>query len=202
MTDVLAFLGTPTPPAWLDAACADVETLLIDHANCEKKAASSALALLYRHVDKPDLLQRLARLAREELRHFEQVHALLTRRGIGYRQLDAGRYAAALHREISPGEPARLVDTLLVGAIVEARSCERFSALAPRLDSELSMFYRRLAQSEARHFSAYLALAQTYAPAAIEPRLERLLAVESALIVRPDPRFRFHSGPPGRARPA
>lgn len=198
MTGAASFLATPTPEAWLDAACADIETLLIDHANCEKKAASSALALLYRHVDKADLLQRLARLAREELRHFEQVHALLSRRGIRYRQLDAGRYAAALHREIGSREPARLTDTLLVGAIVEARSCERFMALAPRLDRELAAFYGRLAQSEARHFETYLDLARRHSTVPVEARLERLLAVEGGLITRPDARLRFHSGPPQR----
>lgn len=174
------------------------EWLLIDHANCEKKAASTALNLLYRYIDQPRLLQKMSRLAREELRHFEQVTALMRRRGIAYRPLSAARYAGELRQLVRTAEPARLVDTLLVGAIIEARSCERFARLAPRLDSELGEFYRSLLKSESRHFLDYLALAEALVePAEVAARLELIKHRERELIEAPDTEFRFHSGVPG-----
>ncbi len=193
------FLTTATPEAWFEAATDDPETLLIDHANCEKKAASTALSLLYRYVEHPELVHRLSRLAREELRHFEQVHALMQRRGIVYGQLSASRYAGGLHRLISGEEPDRLIDTMIVGAIVEARSCERFIGLAPRLDTELRSFYEGLAESEARHFNVYLDFARHFAAGHdvdLDQRLAMFLEAEATLCTSPDTEFRFHSGPP------
>ena len=192
---ITAFLPCATPVAWLEAAGAHPAELLIDHANCEKKAASTALGLLYRYVGRPDLLQRMSRLAREELRHFEQVVALMQARGIAYRQLSAGRYAAALHELVRRAEPERLVDTLIAGAFIEARSCERFAALAPRLDAELTDFYRSLLRSEARHFQHYLDLARSFG-GDIDGRIAAFAAREKELIETPDTEFRFHSGPP------
>jgi tRNA-(ms[2]io[6]A)-hydroxylase len=195
LDDVLAFLPCATPDAWFRQAAQRLPLLLVDHANCEKKAAGTALSLLYRHVDKPELLQRLSRLAREELRHFEQVHALMQTRGIDYVQLGPSRYAAALMAEVRRDEPGRLVDTLLVGAIVEARSCERFAGLAARLPEDVAGLYRALLASEARHFRHYLALAEHYAGEPVGPRLDALLAAEAELVTEPDRELRFHSGP-------
>ncbi len=189
------FLACPTPDAWLHSALDHLPTLLIDHANCEKKAAGTALGLLYRHVDKPALLRKLSRLAREELRHFEQVLELMAGQGVDYVHLPPGRYAGGLHRLIRRGEPQRLVDSLLVGAIVEARSCERFERLSQVAPAPLAEFYGRLLASEARHFRDYLKLAERYANAPLTPRLERFLGVEATLVTDPDPLFRFHSGP-------
>ncbi len=189
------FLPCATPAAWLAAALAHPEELLIDHANCEKKAASTALGLLYRYPGHGALLQRMSRLAREELRHFEQVAALLQARGIAYRPLAAGRYAAGLHALVRRSEPGRLVDTLIAGAFIEARSCERFAALAPRLDAELADFYRALLRSEARHFRHYLELAQWFG-GDIGDRIAAFAVRERELIESPDGEFRFHSGPP------
>ena len=189
------FLACPTPDAWLDNALARLPTLLIDHANCEKKAAGTALGLLYRYVDKPPLLRKLSRLAREELRHFEQVLELMEGQGVDYLHLSPGRYAGSLHRLISREEPQRLVDSLLVGAIVEARSCERFQPLSEVAPVPLAEFYGRLLASEARHFRDYLKLAERYANAPLTPRLERFLGVEAALVTDVDSTFRFHSGP-------
>src|SRR5690606_9447942 len=194
-----AFLHCATPDAWLEAACADLPTLLIDHANCEKKAAATAVTLLYRYVERPELIWHASRLAREELRHFEQVTALMAQRGIAYRQLGSARYAGGLHRHIRSHEPARLIDTLIVGAIIEARSCERFARLAPRLDAELGRFYRGLLASESRHFQSYLKLAQQYAGEPIDERVQFFLEVERELIESPDTEMRFHSGPPQAA---
>ena len=197
MQPIEAFLPCATPRAWVDWALQNPELLLVDHANCEKKAASTALNLMYRYVGHPELLNKLSRLAREELRHFEQVIAIMQERDIDYPQLSASRYAAGLRAEVRTSEPGRLVDTLLIGAIIEARSCERFAALAGELDEELAAFYHSLLKSEARHFMDYLALAQELAPAGdIDVRLPVLLERERELVESPDTDFRFHSGVP------
>ena len=120
---IRTFLLCDTPATWLAEVPKRLPELLIDHANCEKKAAGTALNLIYKYVDHPDLLQRLSKLAREELRHFEQVHRLMRERGISYHHLSPARYAGALRKSVRQGEPERLVDILVVGAIVEARSC-------------------------------------------------------------------------------
>jgi tRNA-(ms[2]io[6]A)-hydroxylase len=192
-----AFLPCATPPAWIEWALANPSLLLVDHANCEKKAASTALNLMYRYVSYPPLLQKLSRLAREELRHFEQVLAIMTQRGIDYPQLGASRYAGELRQLVRQKEPGRLVDTLLVGAVIEARSCERFAALVPVLDADLAAFYASLLKSEARHFRDYLALARDLAgEEEVARRLVPLLARERQLIESEDQAFRFHSGVP------
>lgn len=161
---VTQFLQVKTPDAWLQLAPLHLDTLLIDHAHCEKKAASTALNLMYRYVDRPELLHKMAQLAREELLHFEQVLALMERRDIAYQHLSPSRYAQEMRRHVRTHEPARLIDTLIVGAFIEARSCERFAALADShlLDEELSKYYRYLLKSESRHFLDYLALAKSY----------------------------------------
>ncbi|MHA7815243.1 MAG: MiaE family protein [Pseudohaliea sp.] len=193
------FLPCATPAAWLEAASSpeNLALLLADHANCEKKAAATALNLAYRYTDHYPLLHKLSRLAREELRHFEQVIAIMEQRGMAYPSLPASRYARELRACVRSEEPGRLVDTLLVGAVIEARSCERFAALAPLLDAELEAFYGSLLRSEARHFEDYLGLARSLAKdGEVEARLALLLPLEAALIEAPDGELRFHSGPP------
>lgn len=194
---VRGFLGTATPEAWVEAAVRAVDTLLIDHANCEKKAAGTAIGMLYRYDGHTHLLAPLARLAREELRHFEEVLRAMRRRDIAPRRLSPSRYAGRLFGLVRTHEPARLVDTLIAGAIVEARSCERFALLAARLDGDLGRLYAGLLASEARHFETYLALARSCADAPVETRAEEMLAVEGRLVTEPDRVLRFHSGPPG-----
>lgn len=196
LAPVHGFLPCPTPEAWIGAAVANQQTLLIDHAHCEKKAASTALGLMYRYMDDPDLLHRMSRLAREELRHFEQVLSILQKRGIQYGHLTPARYAQALHACARREEPGRLVDTLIIGAIIEARSCERFAVIAPRLDDELSEFYTSLLRSEARHYQDYLRLAERAAGEAVTERVAALLEVEREQIESADDVFRFHSGVP------
>lgn len=192
------FLGCNTPSDWLDAAEENVALLLLDHANCEKKAAATALSLMFRYADRDALVYRMSRLAREELQHFEQVQAVMQRRGIRSRHVGPSRYAAGLRQAVRRNEPDRLVDLLISGAFIEARSCERFAALLPRLDEPLTDFYRGLLASEARHFKHYLALAEEAAgePAHIEERVSVFRAVEENLISTPDSEFRFHSGTP------
>lgn len=189
------FLLCETPQSWIEAALEHPEMLLVDHANCEKKAAGTALNLMYRYVDNFDLLNKMSRLAREELRHFEQVIAIMEARGIAYPQVTASRYASALRKGVRSHEPARLVDTLIVGAIIEARSCERFAKLAPFLDDELQRFYLSLLKSEARHFEDYLSLAKKAAGEEIDDRVAYFLEEERKLIQGGDLEFRFHSGP-------
>ncbi len=201
--DLEAFLGCPTPDAWLHAARDNLDVLLIDHAHCEKKAASTALNLMFRYTGHDRLQHWLSRLAREELRHYEQVLAILRKRGIEYRPLTPSRYAAGLREGIRTHEPARMVDTLLSGAFIEARSCERFRRLAPCLQSgepELARYYERLQASEARHFEQYLELATEAAEAEeIGTRIEWFRSREAELVQSADPQFRFHSGVPAVA---
>ena len=204
MDEILAFLGCATPQKWVEQALQHPEELLIDHANCEKKAASTALNLIYRYIDNMELLNKMSRLAREELRHFEQVIALMKKRGIEYRVLSASRYAAGLRDKVRTHEPGKLIDTLIVGAFIEARSCERFAKLAPHLDQELGSFYQSLLKSESRHYKDYLTLAEKVArqhsskEAAVQQIAERTTvfrAVEQRLVESADNEFRFHSGP-------
>lgn len=203
ITPIHNFLACATPGAWVDWAMAHPDVLLVDHANCEKKAASTALHLMYRYVEHPTLLAKMSRLAREELRHFEQVLALMQERGVAYPQLTASRYAGQLHELVRKEEPGRLIDTLVVGAIIEARSCERFAALVPvlaRSDETLSRFYESLLRSESRHFRDYLKLAESVGSAQeVAERLPLFLQREQVLIEGADDQFRFHSGVPAVA---
>ena len=195
MQPVHDFLACPTPARWVEGALAQLPLLLQDHANCEKKAAGTAMNLLFRYNDKPELQTLLAQLAREELLHYEQVMEIMQARGIGYRPVSAGRYVEGLRRHARHGEPGRQVDILVIGAFVEARSCERFAALAPHLDDGLKRFYTFLLRSEARHFEYYLELAGRYSPEPIAARVALFRAAERELIEAPDTELRFHSGP-------
>ena len=194
---VNAFLPCMTPRAWIYAALSDLPTLLIDHANCEKKAAATAMSLMHRHTENAVLLNKMSRLAREELRHFEQVMKIMQRRGIDYTLVTASRYAAGLRDLVRKKDPGRLVDTLLVGALIEARSCERFATLVPYLDGELAEFYASLLKSESRHFQDYLRLAADLSDEAeLEARLGVFRKREQELIESTDSEMRFHSGVP------
>ena len=189
----------PTPARWFEAAEGALELLLVDHANCEKKAASTALGLMFAYADDSKLGLALARLAREELRHYEQVVRLLGSLGLPYSRLSPGRYAGELRRAIATHEPARRLDLLIVGALIEARSCERFRGLAPRLPARVGEFYAGLEAAEARHTHLYLDFARDFAARAgldLARRFDELARLESDLATRPDPLFRFHSGPP------
>ncbi|MDG2459646.1 MAG: tRNA isopentenyl-2-thiomethyl-A-37 hydroxylase MiaE [Luminiphilus sp.] len=198
LEEIRGFLPCETPIAWVDvAACPEREALLlIDHANCEKKAAATALSLIHRYTADTILLNKMSRLAREELRHFEQVLKIMHERGVEYGPLGASRYAQGLHSGARRKEPGRLVDTLIIGAFIEARSCERFAQLYSRLDTQLGDFYHSLLKSEARHFMDYLSLAERHCDnSELEDRLAHFRALEVDLIERVDTCFRFHSGP-------
>jgi len=195
LQEIHDFLPCRTPDRWIENALVNQDLLLIDHAHCEKKAASTALSLMYRYVENTELLNKMSRLAREELRHFEQVLAIMTKRGVAYTHLTPARYAAGMREAVRKDDPGRLVDVLIVGAIIEARSCERFAALAPHLDEKLSEFYISLLKSEARHYQDYLALAVQANGGPVDERVAEFMAIEQRLIEEPDLEFRFHSGP-------
>jgi tRNA-(ms[2]io[6]A)-hydroxylase len=188
-------LVAPTAPAWLERALAHLGDVLVDHAHCEKKAASTAVSLLFRYPDRPALLPVLSALAREELRHFEQMLVLLADRGIPYRRLTPSPYATELLAAVRSEEPARLVDTLLCLALIEARSCERMKLLADAVDdAALREFYRGLLASEARHHQQYVELAATVVPEhAVRARLRELAAHEAAVIAAAPPLPRMHT---------
>ncbi len=190
------FLLCKTPAQWIEAALQNEHVLLIDHANCEKKAAATAMSLMYRHTRKTDLLAKMSQLAREELLHFQQVVEIMAGRSIDYVRLSPSRYAGKMREHIRQEPEHELTDTLLVGAFIEARSCERFACIAPHLDEQLQKFYRGLLRSEARHYEDYLALAQAYTDEDIHARVAILGGVEAELISSPDTEFRFHSGIP------
>ena len=157
-------METPTPEAWLDEATGRLPELLLDHANCELKAASTALGFLYRYPERTALAQRMSRLAREELRHFEQVRSIMDDMEVPFERLSAARYAGSLREAVRPEEPYKLLDMLLIGALIEARSCERFARLRDHLaDRSLADFFGGLFESEARHYSTYVRLAKLFA---------------------------------------
>lgn len=236
------FLQCPTPQSWIDQAIRpeNLPTLLVDHANCELKAAQTAMLLLRRYavdqqsgdallawlkpyedfvyrkiglgdfsshgtlskklISKSDfehgdnLISKMVLLIKEELHHFQQVWEIMQSRGVAYNNLTASRYARGMMKHVRTHEPAKLSDTLICGAYIEARSCERFAKIAPYLDDELEKFYLSLLRSEARHFQDYLTLATKVSVGNIDQRVLLLGHKEAELITRSDQEFRFHSG--------
>ena len=196
LDEIQDFLPCLTPDRWLENALENPTLMLIDHANCEKKAASTAMNLIYRYIDNFELMNKMSKLVREEMRHFEQVLAIMRKRKVVYQHVSASRYAAGLRDLARTEDPAKLVDVLIIGAFIEARSCERFARLAPYLDPELEKFYTSLLKSEGRHFKDYLALAtKASADESISDRIAFFAQHEQRLIEAPDKEFRFHSGP-------
>jgi tRNA-(ms[2]io[6]A)-hydroxylase len=190
-------LRATTPRGWVDAARADLATLLVDHSNCEKKAASTALALIFAYPEDRGMNVALSRLAREELKHFEQVERLMRKLDVPHQRMKPGRYASELRKLVRTHEPKRKLDLLIVHALIEARSCERFRVLANHLPADVQELYEQLERSEARHFEIYLDFAARDYPAdEVAARLEVISAREAELISQADRELRFHSGPP------
>ena len=197
LSAVYDFLGSRTAQAWVDAAIIDLPLIIQDHANCEKKAAGTAMNLLFRYEFSYDLQRKLAQLIREEMLHYEQVLGIMNERAQEWRYLSAGRYAKGLLKHKRTHEPAAMVDVLIIGAFIEARSCERFAALAEVInDQRLAKYYRYLLKSESRHFEDYLALARSLSDDSIDERVAFFKEVEADLISSPDTELRFHSGAP------
>jgi tRNA-(ms[2]io[6]A)-hydroxylase len=177
-------LKAPTPPAWTAAVLADTDAFLLDHAANERKASSSAMALVAHYPDRSELVERCIALAIEELQHFGQVHAHIHERGLLLGPDTRSAYLQRLRKEFREGSDAYFLDRLLTAAIVEARGCERFGLVAAGLPAgQLKDFYRDLARSEVRHQELYIELARLYFPAdAVAARLEELLEVEALVM--------------------
>lgn len=191
------FLQVNTPDAWLDYAAQNIPLLLIDHAHCERKAAATAINFMSKYPEKAALVAVMSPLAREELLHFEKVLDIMRSKNISFGSLQPSDYASRMHRKVSvKNGTQRLCDQLIIGAIIEARSCERFHSLIPLLpDAALAKFYQTLVKSEARHFEDYLSLATLYG-GDISQRLNEFLTIENEFILSTDSMFRFHSGIP------
>lgn len=197
LSPIYNFLGARTSQAWVNAAINDLPLIIQDHANCEKKAAGTAMNLIFRYEFSYDLQRKLAQLIREEMLHYEQVLGIMNERGQEWQYLSAGRYAKGMLKHKRTYEPAAMVDVLIIGAFIEARSCERFAALAEVIDDErLAKYYRYLLKSESRHFEDYLALAQSLSDDNIDERVALFKEVEAELISNSDTELRFHSGTP------
>lgn len=143
-----------------------------------------------------DLVDKMILLIKEELHHFYQVLEIMTQRGIEYKNITAGRYAKGLLKHVRTYEPEALIDKLIIGGYIEARSCERFAKLAPFLDDELNKFYLSLLRSEARHYQDYLTLAKDVAGEDLSERIKYFGEIEAQLITSDDTDFKFHSGAP------
>jgi tRNA-(ms[2]io[6]A)-hydroxylase len=175
------WLAAPSSATWLAAAIERSDLVLIDHAHCERKAAGVALQLMFRYPAEEGLAEALSPLAREELEHFEQVLALMRRRGLVLRPLPAPAYGAALTGAVRRQEPLRMLDSFLVAGLIEARSHERMALLAEHLpDPELRGLYGELLASEARHFGIYWLLSEErFGRQVTTARLEELAALET-----------------------
>ncbi len=188
-------LKTTSSQRWLRQVTANVPELLIDHAHCEKKAAGTAMNLLFAYVENVDLCRAMTEIVQEELAHFHMVLDILATRGIPFRKLSPSSYGRKLNDLVSKQEPSRAIDRLLVAGLIEARSCERFGLLRDHLpDKQLADFFGGLFESEARHHSTYVRLAKSYGSEdEIRLRLEELAEAEAAIIAEGDDVPRMHS---------
>lgn len=194
-TTTIKYLQEPTSREWLEQALSHLDTILLDHSHCERKAAGVALNLMCRYPSSTALVYQLTEIAREELEHFQQVNLILERRGIALAPLAPPPYGAGLKAQVRRQEPERMLDLLLVSGLIEARSHERLGLLAEGLsDESLAKFYRSLMASEARHYGAYWILATAYFDLdTVKQRLEELAIVESKLLATLHPEPRIHS---------
>jgi tRNA-(ms[2]io[6]A)-hydroxylase len=189
-------LTRATPADWLERIEGRMDEVLLDHAHLEKKAASTALTLVFRYPDQPQLARPLSELAREELEHFERVLTVLEQRGLAYGRQKPSAYPGRLLTVVRERDPERLLDTLLCCAFIEARSCERMKLLAEGLkDRGLADLYRDLLASEARHHRLYLDLAETVVPAdQVRGRMAEVAAHEASVVEHLPREPRLHGG--------
>ncbi|MBV5260526.1 tRNA-(ms[2]io[6]A)-hydroxylase [Synechococcus moorigangaii CMS01] len=191
----IKFLQEPTRPEWIELALDNLDTILLDHSHCERKAAGVALNMMFRYPSAVELVKALTAIAKEELEHFELVNQWLERKNIPLAPLNAPPYGGQLRKLIRPQEPERLLDSLLISALIEARSHERLGLLGEHCpEPDLAKFYRGLMASEARHYGAYWLLATTYYEQdLVNQRLEELAIAESEILSTLHPEPRIHS---------
>jgi tRNA-(ms[2]io[6]A)-hydroxylase len=194
-SSTINILKQPTSLAWVELAIANLDTVLLDHSHCERKAAGVALNLMFRYPSNTQLVRQLTAIAREELEHFEQVNQWLERRSVPLAALSSPPYGGAMKAQVRPQEPQRLLDSLLMAGLIEARSHERLGLLATHCpEPELAEFYHSLMASEARHYGIYWVLADTYFErSVVTQRLEELAVVESQVLEVLHPEPRMHS---------
>jgi tRNA-(ms[2]io[6]A)-hydroxylase len=190
-------LQSESTSRWLAQVDEHLDEVLIDHAHCERKAASTAMNLMNAYTEHRELCREMTRIVEEELEHFHRVLEILDDRGIAFRRLASGPYGRQLNTLIRTREPERAVDRLLVASLIEARSCERFRLLADHIRSrepKLSAFYAGLFESEARHHTTYVRLAEQFADRhLVRQRLDQLSIQESEIIATGSPLPRMHS---------
>ena len=188
-------LAEPTRPQWYNSVRDDLDLILIDHAHLEKRAASTALNMIFRYTGRPGLSRELSEVVCEEMDHFTRMLDILDDRGVELIRLEPAPYASLLVKAVRSAEPQRLLDKLLVAALIEARSCERFSILGEAVDdTELAEFYRELFRAEANHYTLYTGLARKYFPAAeVKERLEVLAGLEVEALRAGEGLARLHS---------
>ena len=194
-TATIKILQQPTNPDWIKTAIANLDIIMLDHSHCERKAAGVAINLMFRYPSRQKLVNRLTAIAQEELSHFAEVNKWLARRNIPLAPLNSPPYFSRLKSQVRHTEPDRLIDLLLVSAIIEARSHERLGLIAEHCpDSELAQFYRSLMASEARHYGIYWILAQDESDrATVESRLAELGEYESSILATMYHEPRVHS---------
>jgi tRNA-(ms[2]io[6]A)-hydroxylase len=178
-------LKVPSQPSWIEAAVGDLDRVLLDHAHCEKKAAVNAMSLVSRYPERETLVRRMIELAQEEMEHFGSVYEFIRRRGVTLERDPGDPYVQALHKEARHNEPGRMLDLLLIAALVEARSCERFSILSRNVpDEELREFYASLLASEAGHYRMFFDIAREYYPETeVRDRLDQLATREAEIVL-------------------
>ena len=188
-------LKSTTSNGWLSQVQSNLDEVLIDHAHCEKKAAGTAMNLLFAYVERVPLCRELTEIVREELEHFHLVLDLLTQRGVRFRRIKPSGYGRKLNDCVRREEPGRAVDRLLVAGLIEARSCERFALLRDHLDDfQLASFYGDLFESEARHHTTYVEMAKLFvSESKVLQRLDELATTEAQIVATVDPLPRMHS---------
>ena len=191
----IKWLVSQTSEEWLDQAIENPIEILMDHAHCERKAAGSAVQLMFRYLAEPGLADVLSPLAREELEHFEMVLTLLHSKGKDLLPLPAPPYGSLLAKQVRKEEPERMLDSFLISGLIEARSHERMSLLAAYSpDSDLGSLYGNLLKSEARHFAIYWNLAEgRFQRNIIASRLKELAQIEANILSDLYPKPRMHS---------
>lgn len=194
-TATIKILQQPSNPNWIETAIANLDTILLDHSHCERKAAGAAINLMFRYPAHQKLVRQLTAIAQEELSHFDQVNQWLEKRNITLAALNSPPYFAQLKSQVRHLEPDRLIDLLLVSAIIEARSHERLGLIGEYCpDAELAKFYRSLMASEARHYGSYWLLAEEYSDRpTVQRRLAELGEYESSILATMHPEPRLHS---------